>query len=86
MRERVKNLMVLQIKAPTLPKVAQAHSNFEGGGEVQEKPTPARVGGEDADCQRVSEACVPQERKRGELPLLPGGTLAERSAEMKASA
>ena len=31
---------------------------FEGTGEVQEKPVPARVGVEDADCPRGSEACT----------------------------
>lgn len=31
----------------------------EAAGEVQEKPAAARVGVEDADCQRGSEACEP---------------------------
>ena len=44
----------LQIK-PRQPAVAPAFQFLEGAGEVQEKPAPARVGGEDADCQRGSE-------------------------------
>ena len=63
---------------------------FKGAGEVQEKPAPARVGVEDADCPRCSEAGVPPPRNadaniRGRIGGSPAGALRRGRMQTKCS-